>query len=103
MMSEYTNPTGIHRDCKFNRYRAQSSGGVDSFDFNGFYQRAEGKNNIDDSRRRTISGLEDDEDNSPELETKVEQKDEIPDQSSNEPVKKPVWYPSGHACFGGLG
>ena len=39
-MSDHTNPTyRPHRDPSFNRYRDQSSGGVDSFDFNGFYLR----------------------------------------------------------------
>ncbi len=41
-MSDYANPEQrVHRDKRFNQYRTQSSGGVDSFDFNGFYLRPE--------------------------------------------------------------
>ncbi len=73
-MSEYANPTGIHRDSRFNLYRAQSNGGIESFDFRGFYQRPDVKSDTNNCQRRTILGLENDEDNVKELEKKGRRK-----------------------------
>ncbi len=100
-MSEYANPTGIHRNSKYNPYRAQAQGGIDSFDFRGFYSRPPENKDYASFRRRTILGLEDNEDSAKELEKKVEEKDEtLNHKKSNDPTKI---APRTYAYCGGLG
>lgn len=97
-MSEYANPTGIHRNSQFNQYRAQASGGIESFDFKGFYNRPEEREN---THQRAILGLENDDDHLKELEKIVkEEKETSAKRNSNNYTKI---LPRAYACCGGLG
>ncbi len=101
-MSEYTNPAGIHRNCRFNQYRAQASGGIESFDFKGFYHRPK---EIENTHQRAILGLEE---NMTELELKGQEKDKdleitVKTETKAQDSKKPKELPRAYAIFGGLG
>ncbi len=99
-MSEYANPTEIHRNSRFNQYRAQASGGIESFDFKGFYTRPEEAEN---NRQRAILGLEE---NMTELELKEKDKEleiTVKTETKAQDSKKTKELPRAYAFFGGLG
>ncbi len=97
-MSEYANPTGIHRNSQFNQYRAQAQGGIESFDFKGFYTRPKETEN---THQRAIMGLEKDDDHPKESETRVkEEKETSEKRNSDDYTKIPR---RAYAYCGGLG